>query len=393
MLKTNQYDIAVGIPSYNEAKYIRFVVTQIDKGINKYFNHLNCILINLDSKSTDNTKEIFLKTPTLSAKMYTSTPKGKGGAMLHFFKFCLDNKIPCIATIDADLKTVTPVWIYKLLKPILDGYDYTVPVYTRNRFEANITNHFAYPLILASYGVELRQPLGGEFGYSANFCRYLLKHPKHLKTYGFGIDIFISCCALFGNFKIKETYLGKKIHAPSFYHMESTFRQVFESGIFMIRSYRDKNFKVGKIEKSHRSSGIDEFKYFPHKKSITRLKKQLKRRFFRYKRKGLYDKFVANKVLMNKIASIIRNNDVSSLDGNIWTDYLAYITKTCTGNNFDTRELKIVSRITIPIYRWRAITYWLAVENVKPKEAERIIRDQAKLLKNKMKWYNHGKNE
>lgn len=385
---SKKYKFAVGIPSYKEAESISFVLEQVDKGLSCYFNPSKCLIINLDSKSPDQTKENFLRTKTICSKKYMVTPRGKGRAMFCFFKFCLENKISYLATIDADLKTITPQWIYKLLNPIIHGYDYIIPVYTRNRFEANITNHFAYPLILANYGVKLRQPLGGEFGYSAGFCQYLLKQPNYLKIYEYGVDIFISCCALTGGFKIKEIYLGKKIHAPSFYHMESTFRQVFESGIFITKIYQQLGYKIGKIEHNSQSGGVDKFKYFPHKKAIPRLKKQLHQRFLKYKNKGFYNLFITNKPLIEKIAFIIKNEDLYSLDNNLWTDYLSYLLKSCYQRTFNINNLKIISRITIPIYRWRAMTYWLSVENSKPDEAEKIIKDQAIMLKNKMKCYN-----
>ena len=375
---------AIGIPSYNEAEQISFVLKQIDQGICKYFNPSEFVVFNLDSNSSDGTKEVFLKTKITCFKKYLETPPGKGRAMLMLFKYCVKNNIPYVATIDADLKSIKPDWVYKLLMPITKGYDFVIPVYTRNRFKANITNHFAYPIILANYGIELRQPLGGEFGYSFEFCKYLLSHPKYSKTYQYGIDIFISCCSLFGGFKIKETYLGKKIDAPSFYHMESTFRQVSESGIFTTRCHRKESFKFGKISENKKASGIDESKNFPHKETIPKLKRQLARRFFKYQDQGLYQQFVANQPLIKRIAVIMENGDLSSLDENLWTDYLASVLKKCYQKNFDLGNLKIVSRINTPIYRWRVMTYWLLVENLKSEEAERIVKKQAFLLKNKL---------
>lgn len=379
---------AIGIPSYNEVESISFVLKQVDAGIRQYFNPSEFIILNLDSDSTDGTKEAFLNTNTVCSKRYFEAPPGKGRAMLNFFKYCLDNQIPYIATVDADLKSIKPNWIVKLLKPIVEGFDFVIPVYSRNRFEANITNHFAYPLILANYGAELRQPLGGEFGYSSGFCRFLLDQPKYLKTYEYGIDIFISCNAVFGGFNIKETYLSQKIHAPSFYHMEPTFRQVSESGIFVTKFHRNRKFDIGKITRSGKSSGIGSYKYFPHKKAIPRLKKQLKRRFIRYRNERLYERFIVNKSLIRKIASIIDGEDLKSLDSNLWSDYLAALLTTCYYRGFDIRNLKIISRISIPIYRWRAMTYWLAVENASPEKAEKVLKEQAFLLKTKMKRYN-----
>lgn len=379
MNKNNKYQFAVGIPSLNEADSIPFVLRQVDKGLSCHFGPTKCIILNLDSNSSDKTVESFLKVKTKCYKQSIKVPSGKGRAMLWFFRYCLNHNIPNIATVDADLRTITPNWVYQLLKPISKGYDYVIPVYTRNRFEANITNHFAYPLILATYGIKLRQPLGGEFGYSQKFCRYLLETPKYQKVYQYGIDIFISCCAVAGGFKIFETYLGKKIHAPSFYHMESTFRQVSESGIYTTKICRSKK-STSDIKYDNHASGIDSYQYFPHKKAIPLLMQQLKRRYLLYEKKGLYERYISNKKLIKKLGLIISRKNTSLLDEYIWTDYLVELMRTCWKRRFDVGKLKVISRITIPIYRWRAITYWFAVENRSPQEAENMLIKQANLL-------------
>jgi len=230
--------IAVGIPSFQEADRISYVVKRVDEGLRQICNRSECIIINVDSHSTDGTNAAFLATMTQSPKRTLWVPRGKGRAMLAFFDFCVSHGVSWCATVDADLESIESDWIPRLLKPIREGADFAIPVYTRNRFESNITNHFAYPLLSSVYGAGLRQPLGGEFGYSRRLCEYLIAQPRHPKTLEYGIDIFITSNALAGGFSISEVYLGRKIHAPSFYHMESTFRQVFESGLFVTGNHR-----------------------------------------------------------------------------------------------------------------------------------------------------------
>ncbi len=379
------YKIAIGVPSYNEAKYVRFVLRQVDAGIKKYFDPKECLILNLDSYSTDGTKEIFLSTKTVTEKKSVTTPSGKGRAMLHFFKFCIKNNIPYCATVDADLKSIKPNWVYSLIHPLEVGFDYTIPVYTRNRFESNITNHFAYPLLYSAYPIGLRQPLGGEFGYSKRFCQYLLQQPKQLKTFQYGIDIFISCNAIAGGYNIKEVYLGKKIHKPSFYHMEPTFRQVFESGVFVSRLHRHKKISLGKISLSSKSSGIDKYKCFPHKGVIEKLLKQLKVRFLRYKKLGCYNFYLGND-LLKKVEKIVQKGK-PNLSGDLWTDILAKVLKKCYENNFKVNKLSTVSRMLIPIYRWRAASCWLEIENMDTNQAEKVIRREAARLRNNLKKY------
>jgi hypothetical protein len=381
MKSKNKYKFAVGIPSYNEASNISFVTQQIDEGIKEYFNPDEAVILNIDCKSNDRTKEVFLNTKTTTTKKCIESPLGKGRAILAFFRYCVENKILYVATFDSDLKSIKPNWVPNMLNPIIRGYDLTIPVYTRNRFEANITNHFAYPLIFANYGINIRQPLGGEFGYSLNFLKYLIKQKKHPKTFLYGIDIFITINALVGGFKVAESYLSKKIHSPSYYHMESTFRQVFESGLFTTKINRDKKEIYEGFEKLDNQSGIDTVTYFPHKIHIPKLMEQLKKRFNRYNNAGLYKKYIGDEPLMAKISKIINENDTGTLNESLWTDYLLLLLRNYNSSN--NLKLNVLSRITVPIYRWRVLTYWLQSENLTPEESESIIKCQALLLKRK----------
>jgi len=173
------YKILIGIPSYNEEDSIAFVVKQIDKGIQKFYNPAECLIINLDSDSEDETKKAFLKTQTKTSKEHINTgsrPRGKGKNLLKLFQLSQELNAEYVVTVDADIKTVNQNWVFSLLNPLIkEGFDYCVPIYSRNRFEGNITNNFAYPLVYSIYGVEVRQPIGGDFGISKRLCDYLLK--------------------------------------------------------------------------------------------------------------------------------------------------------------------------------------------------------------------------
>ena len=51
MPNINSLDLAVGILSYNEADNIDFVVRQVAAGLERYFPHLNKVIINADLRS------------------------------------------------------------------------------------------------------------------------------------------------------------------------------------------------------------------------------------------------------------------------------------------------------------------------------------------------------
>ena len=74
-------NIIVGIPTYREADTIARSVTQIDCGLERSYGAENCIIVNVDNGSDDQTRDVFLGTKTKCPKEYISTgnsPRGKG---------------------------------------------------------------------------------------------------------------------------------------------------------------------------------------------------------------------------------------------------------------------------------------------------------------------------
>lgn len=378
-MRISRPNMAVGIPSFREAGRISFVVKQIDAGLREAFDPAKCVIVNMDSYSDDGTNAVFEATSTRVPKRTLWVPGGKGRAMLAFFAFCVRSGIPFCVTIDADLRSIKPSWVPQLVAPIAEGADFTIPVYTRNRFEANITNQFAFPLLASVYKADLRQPLGGEFGFSRRFCSYLLSQQRHRSTLRYGIDMFITCNAIAGGFSIEEVYLGSKIHAPSFYHMESTFRQVFESGLFVTNLHRRHYTENSSISLNERSSGIDPYKYFPHKAAIPRLLRQLRKRFNRYRDRQLYDRYIEPGIIVT-IAERI-NCAEPRLDLDLWIRTLGSFVRAYYERPVSDGTLGMMSRILFPIYRLRAISYWLQVENACPEEAEAEVLRGTSLLK------------
>jgi len=229
-------DIVIGIPSYNEEKNIKFVTRQIALGLNKYFKNSSCLIINIDNHSIDRTRQEFLNTNTLNIpKIYISTEPnvmGKGNNLFNLFCFVKGLEPKAIATIDADLKSISPLWIKELIQPILDGFDFVTPNYLRDKNDATITNHFIYPIMLGLFNKNIRQPIGGDFAFSTRLVEYWLNQEWNEEIKHFGIDVFMTTNALLGNFKITSANLGVKIHkvkepsrdlSPMFYQVLTTF--------------------------------------------------------------------------------------------------------------------------------------------------------------------------
>jgi len=145
------------------------------------------------------------------------------------FNFAKQVGAEVIIIVDADLKSITKEWIKYLGKPVVEGYDYVIPRYSRHQFDGTITNHLCYPAMFGMLSMDLRQPIGGEFAFSPKLIKYLLKQPWTESTRQYGIDIFMSLNAVLGNFNICQSGLGTKVHKASAPKLGIMFDQVIET--------------------------------------------------------------------------------------------------------------------------------------------------------------------
>jgi len=224
-------DILIGIPSYNNARTIGHVVRAVNAGLAKYFPDKKCVLVNSDGGSTDGTMDIVKDTtiedfqsilvshpvgPVLKiATPYYGIP-GKGSAFRMIFEIVNALDVKACAVVDSDLRSITPEWIELLIKPIIEGhFDYVAPLYHRHKYDGTITNSIIYPITRALYGKRVRQPIGGDFGFSGELARfYLTKAVWETDVARYGIDIWMTTTAIANHFKICQAFLGAKIHDP-----------------------------------------------------------------------------------------------------------------------------------------------------------------------------------
>ncbi len=222
-------DIVVGIPSFNSAHTIAHVVRAVQAGLAKYFPEHKAVIINSDGGSVDGTMDVVHQTsigdfetillhhriePVLKlAFPYTGIP-GKGSAFRAVFEVAQALDAKACVVVDSDLRSITPEWIELLLKPVLNGgFDYVAPLYHRHKFDGTITNSIVYPLTRALYGKRVRQPIGGDFGFSGKLAQfYLTKDVWETDVARFGIDIWMTTTALANGFRVAQSFLGAKIH-------------------------------------------------------------------------------------------------------------------------------------------------------------------------------------
>ena len=227
--KIGAADIIVGIPSFNNARTIGHVVRAVQAGLAKYFPSHKTVIVNSDGGSSDGTIDVVQNTAAVDfsaillhhrvepisriAFPYSGIP-GKGSAFRSIFEIAQMLNAKACVVVDSDLRSITPEWIELLVKPVLSGgFDYVAPLYHRHKFDGTITNSIVYPLTRALYGKRVRQPIGGDFGFSGRLAQfYLTKDVWESDVARFGIDIWMTTTAMANGFKIAQSFLGAKIH-------------------------------------------------------------------------------------------------------------------------------------------------------------------------------------
>jgi len=274
--KIKKADILVGIPSYNSEETIGHVIKAVRLGLTKYFPKYKSVIINSDCGSSDNTRKIArnnlpdykeLKSILIAQEMhpfsrslhtpisemvtsFRGTP-GKGKAFRRIFEIASELKTKVVVVVDSDLRSITPEWIQLLGGPIIfQGYDYVAPLYTRHKYDGTITNSIIYPLTRALYGKKIRQPIGGEFGFSANILKdYLKKEIWDTDVAYYGIDIWMTTMALANGFKVCQSFLGAKIHNPkSANTLAPMFKQVIGTIFSLAEEYSETWENIRKSE-------------------------------------------------------------------------------------------------------------------------------------------------
>lgn len=228
--RLGEADILVGIPSYNNAETIGHVVRAVNAGLAKYFPGARSVLVNSDGGSSDGTQEVVNRTVADLHALFIGdrqsplhkiiTPyhgiPGKGSAFRTIFEIARRLQAKACAVVDSDLRSITPEWIELLIRPVLEEqYDYVAPYYLRHKYDGTITNSIVYPLTRALYGQRIRQPIGGDFGFSGRLAdHYLDKHVWESDVAKFGIDIWMTTEAVASGARVCQSFLGAKIHNP-----------------------------------------------------------------------------------------------------------------------------------------------------------------------------------
>ena len=216
--KIGSADVVVGIPSFRNAATIGHVARTAAAGLREHFSGARVAIVNADGGSQDGTPDRVIAGASgvpVAVGRYIGPP-GKGSAFRAIFTAVGMLGARACAVVDSDLRSITPEWIGRLVTPVTHGdADYVTPLYARHKHDGTITNSVAYPLTRALYGLRVRQPIGGEFGFRADLARAYLEQPVwDTDVARFGIDIFMTTTAIARRAKVAQAFLGAKVHDP-----------------------------------------------------------------------------------------------------------------------------------------------------------------------------------
>ncbi len=210
-------DFVVGIPSLNEASSISFPTQQADKGLQKYFGGVSAAIVNCDNASPDDTRRAFMETKTTTPKIYISTEQGvtgKGANLKNLFEKAVELSAKAVIIVDADLKSITPLWIRNLGEPLFDQYQFVAPLYVRHKYDGTLTNNIVYPLTRSLYGRRVRQPIGGDYGFSGELAGAFLESDIwNTSISEYGVDIWMTTTAIRNKVPVVQAFMGNsKVH-------------------------------------------------------------------------------------------------------------------------------------------------------------------------------------
>jgi len=189
--------IVIGVPSWQEAATIGAHTRRIDEALSSAGFGREAVIVNADNASPDGTAEVFLAAPTRHRKCSLITARGKGSNEAAMFEFALHAGAEVFVTLDADLEVLPHDWLPALAGPVLSGAaDLVIPLYRRFWYDGTITNQVVAPLVLGVTGQPIRQPIGGDYAFSAKALRLLSGRPWPEAALGFGWDIHMVALAL-----------------------------------------------------------------------------------------------------------------------------------------------------------------------------------------------------
>jgi hypothetical protein len=382
-------DLIVGVLCKDVEATVLNVLNTINEGLHQFFPDYKKAIVVSEGESTDKTSEtINLFQSYGSVKKITTkdlAKGGKGAGILTIFKIAHETDAKCVVLMDGDLLSIKPVWIQTIANPVIYGRaDLTVPYYIRHKYDAVITNNFVYPFTRALYGLDIRQPIAGEFGLSKNLYERLRVHP--LFPLDFGIDIFIVTVAAAEGMKVKEGLYSLKIHQSTMHYLEPEklltpmFKKVTGSMFELAKYYED----YWKNRLRTREKAIYRKIYSKRPISVNIDIEKLKHSFttdYNAKKDGMRKFLPAN--IMEELDDLTKNHE--SFNSDIWAEIVYNYAAAYKQAKNDADKQFLIDTLKI-LWIGRFVSYAIETKDLDIDESEIILQKQAEIFEEKINY-------
>jgi len=287
--------------------------------------------------------------------------------------------------VDADLRSITSEWVKNLISPVLDqDFDFVAPIYLRHKYDATITNNIVYFMTRALYGRRIRQPIGGDFALSRRLAKfYIEQYVWETDVARYGIDIWMTTCAITQGFKLAQARLGTKIHdiKDPVQHLGPMFRQVMWVLFTLMEQFED---SWRSMEDSQEVPVYGEIKETEPQPVNLDFKEMVERFRIGYQQfKSIWREIFSARIFqaIKRVAN--QDSDDFRLEPKIWARVLYELA--ATFHAWTRNRFKIIELVT-PLYYARTASFMKETENMSSAEAESWIEEIALIFEKEKKY-------
>ena len=382
-------DIIVGVLCKNVETTVLNVLNVINEGLYRYFPDYNKAIVISHGKSTDKTEEaVELFQPYNSVNKIVTrdiTSGGKGAGVMTILEIAHEAEAKSVVLMDGDLLSIKPAWVQYISNPIIYGRsDLTVPYYIRDKNDGVITNNLVYPFTRALYGIDIRQPIAGEFALSKNLYEILRKHPRFPPD--FGVDIFIVTVAAAEGMKLKESLYSLKIHESTTRYLEPEkflipmFRKV-TGCMFELAKYYEEYWKNRPhfLYKGYYRECFSQ-KPIPVKIDVNNLMKSFTREYTATRE--TMQTLLTSEIMadLDKIA-----RDHGTFDAELWAEIVYNYTAAYKNAENDEDRCRLLDTLKT-LWIGRFISYVIETKDMDINEAETVLQKQAEVFEEKLNY-------
>jgi hypothetical protein len=225
LIAVGQVDLVVGVPTFNHAATIAATVRAAEDGLALGFPRERTVIISADGGSRDGTPDLMrelardvarpaggsLRTRHVISGAYSGIP-ARGSALRLIFAAADLLRARAVVVLDPEVTSTRPEWIGALAAPVVrQSFDIVTPMYDRHPLEAPLLSQLVRPVLRATLGRDVQEPLLGEFGCSGRFAAACLA--RDAPGTGFsrpGLELWLVTSGLAGGFTPGQAFLGPR---------------------------------------------------------------------------------------------------------------------------------------------------------------------------------------